>query len=242
MEFLQELHKTGPAAQVGWSLGEAWDYFLRGKSIFVFSWGDVGSLVQDEDRSRIKGRLGASILPIAEQYWDFEKQAWVDAEAGRTVGNTTGGSWHGVISAYSDNPEATYSLLALMAIKPVSMWNASYGWTGVDPGYSYQFLEPLGQAKVEDYVAADWNADDVVDYTQAYYDTFYAPTMMPYLRIPGTFEYWDILDKNLSATMAGEFGAKQALDATAAAWEEVTDRLDRAEQLRLYQDAIGYDG
>jgi len=242
LEFLQELHKTGPAAQVGWSLGEAWDYFLRGKSVFVFSWGDVGSLVQDEERSSIKGRLGSSILPIAEQYWDLETGAWVDAEAGRTVGNTTGGSWHGVVSAYSDNPEATYSLLALMAIKPVSMWNASYGWTGVDPGYSYQFLEPLGQAKVEDYVAADWNADDVVDYTQAYYDTFYAPVMMPYLRIPGTFEYWDILDKNLSATMAGEFEAKQALDATAAAWEEVTDRLDRAEQLRLYQDAIGYDG
>ena len=242
LEFLQELHKTGPAAQVGWSLGEAWDYFLRGKSVFVFSWGDVGSLVQDEGRSNIKGVLGSSILPIAEQYWDFETEQWVDAPEGRTVGNTTGGSWHGVVSAYSENPEATYSLLALMAIKPVSMWNASYGWTGVDPGYSYQFLEPLGQAKVEDYVAADWAASDVADYTQAYYDTFYAPTMLPYLRIPGTFEYWDILDKNLSATMAGEFAAKQALDATAAAWEEVTDRLGRDEQLRLYQDAIGYDG
>jgi multiple sugar transport system substrate-binding protein len=242
LEFLQELHKTGPAAQVGWSLGEAWDYFLRGKSIFVFSWGDVGSLVQDEDRSLIKGRLGSSILPISDKYWDLETGAWVDAPDGRAVGNTTGGSWHGVISAYSENPEATYSLLALMAIKPVSMWNASYGWTGVDPGYSYQFLEPLGQAKVEDYVAADWDAGDVEDYTQAYYDTFYAPVMMPYLRIPGTFEYWDILDKNLSATMAGEFEAKQALDATAAAWEEVTDRLGRAEQLRLYQDAIGYGG
>ncbi|MGI9504314.1 MAG: ABC transporter substrate-binding protein, partial [Geminicoccaceae bacterium] len=26
LEFLQDLHETGPAAQVGWSLGEAWDY------------------------------------------------------------------------------------------------------------------------------------------------------------------------------------------------------------------------
>ncbi len=242
LEFLQELHKTGPAAQVGWSLGEAWDYFLRGKSVFVFSWGDVGSLVQDEDRSRIKGLLGSSVLPVAEQYWDFETEAWVDAPEGRHVGNTTGGSWHGVVSAYSENPEATYSLLALMAIKPVSMWNASYGWTGVDPGYSYQFLEPLGQAKVEDYVAAGWNANDVGDYTQAYYDTFYAPTMLTYLRIPGTFEYWDILDKNLSATMAGDMTAQEALDATAATWEEITDRLGRDEQMRLYHDAIGYDG
>ena len=86
------------------------------------------------------------------------------------------------------------------------------------------------------------NASDVVDYTQAYYDTFYAPTMLTYLRIPGTFEYWDILDKNLSATMAGDMTAQEALDSTAATWEEITNRLGRDEQMRLYHDAIGYEG
>src|SRR3546814_10910443 len=73
LEFLQELHKTGPAAQVGWSLGEAWDYFLRGKSVFVYSWGDVGALVQDTSRSKIQGRMGASILLVSNEYWDFER-------------------------------------------------------------------------------------------------------------------------------------------------------------------------
>ena len=67
-------------------------------------------------------------------------------------------------------------------------------------------------------------------------------TALTYLRIPGTFEYWDILDKNLSATMSGEMSAQEALDATAAAWEGVTDRLGRDSQLQYYQDAIGYDG
>ena len=65
------------------------------------------------------------------------------------VGNTTGGSWHGVISNYSANPEATYSLLSLMAIKPASIWLAQNGWTGVDPGFTYQFLEPQGEAGLE---------------------------------------------------------------------------------------------
>ena len=95
---------------------------------------------------------------------------------------------------------------------------------------------------MDDYVAAGWDAGDVQEYTQAYYDNFYAPTMLTYLRIPGTFEYWDILDKNLSATMAGEFSAQEALDSTAATWEEITDRLGRDEQLRLYHEAIGYGG
>lgn len=241
LEFLQELHKTGPSAQVGWSLGEAWDYFLRGKSVFVFSWGDVGSLCQDESRSKIKGVCGTAMLPSSEEYYDFEKEEFVTLDEPRKVGNTTGGSWHGVISNYSANPEATYSFLALMAMRPTNLLNAQWGWTGVDPGYKYHLLEEDGgTATIEDYVAAGWNADDAKLYLKAYSEVFSAPTMLTYLRIPGTFEYWDILDKNLSAAMSGSTNAKQALDDTAAAWEQVTDRIGRDSQIRDYQAAIGY--
>ena len=75
LEFLQELHKTGPSAQVGWSLGEAWDYFLRGKSVFVFSWGDVGALCQDEARSKVKGKCAAAILPVLERVLRLRDEA-----------------------------------------------------------------------------------------------------------------------------------------------------------------------
>jgi multiple sugar transport system substrate-binding protein len=241
LEFLQELHKTGPSAQVGWSLGEAWDYFLRGKAIFVFSWGDVGALCQDTSRSKIKGKCAAAMLPSSNEYYDFEKKEFVKVEQPRQVGNTTGGSWHGVISNFSANPEAVYSFLSLMAIRPVSKLMATVGWDGVDPGFSYQFLEEDGgTAKIDDYVKAGWDANDAKTYTHAYHELFYAPTMLTYLRIPGSFEYWDILDKNLSAAMSGEKNAKQALDDTATAWEGVTDRIGRDKQKADYQAAIGY--
>jgi len=240
LEFLQELHKTGPAVQIDWSLNDTWDYFLGGKSIFAFSWANLASLAQDERRSKIKGKLGSSILPSSGQYWDLEEKRWVDVPGGRHVGNTTGGSRHGVISAFSKNPEAVYSLLALMALKPVSLWNARNGWTGVDPGYGFQFMKPQGEATVEDYTAAGWDAGDVEGFLTAYYDNFYAPTMQSYLRVPGTFEYWDILDKNLSSAISGQVSAQEALDATANAWDPITDRLDRSKQLKLYQESIGY--
>ena len=242
LEFLLDLHKTGPAAQVGWSLGEAWDYFLRGKAIFVYSWGDVGALCQDASRSKIQGKCAAAMLPSSEIYWDFEKKKFIDNKNPGAVGNTTGGTWHGVISAFSANVEATYSFLALMAIKPVSIWNANNGWTGVDPGFTYQFLAPEGEAKIEDYVKAGWNAADVKDYLKAYYDNYTAATMLAYLRIPGTFEYWDILDKNLSAAMSGTLSAKDALGRTARSWQQITDRIGRAKQLKAYRAAIGYKG
>lgn len=240
LEFLLELHKTGPAAQIGWSLGEAWDYFLRGKSVMVFSWGDVGALVQDETRSAIKGKLGASILPGVMEVFDREKGEWVTLDEPNIVGNTTGGSWHGVISALSPNPEVVYSLYAFMATEPVSIWNVNRGWTGVDPGVRFHFLEPFGTAKLEDYLAQGWDESDLRQYLDAYRDTFFAERSLNYLRIPGAFEYWMSLDQNLSAAMAGTLTPQQALDRTAQEWTEIVNRLGRDEQLRLYQEAIGY--
>ena len=91
LEFLQALHETGPSAQVGWSLGEAWDYFLRGKAVFVFSWGDVGSLCQDTKRSRIQGDCAASILPASQEYYDQAENLDRIAESGVRLDNC---HWH----------------------------------------------------------------------------------------------------------------------------------------------------
>jgi multiple sugar transport system substrate-binding protein len=242
LEYLKELARSGPPAQVSWSLGEAWDYFLRGKAIFNFSYGDVAPLAQDEQRSKIRGKIGSAILPASDTYWDMNKQEFVTTQEPRQVGNVTGGSWHGVVSSLSDSPEATYAFWSLMAVKPVSKWLATYGWDGVDPGYSYQFLEPVGEAKLEDYTSAGWDAEDVKQYLDAYHTNFNAPVMLPYLRITGTQEYYDLLDSNLSAAMSGAKSPQQALDDTAAGWEQVTDRLGRDQQLKAYQEAIGWKG
>lgn len=64
--------------------------------------------------------------------------------------------------------------------------------------------------------------------------------MLPYLRINGTEEYWRALDQNLSETMIGRLDPKKALERTAKEWDEITDRRGREEQLKQYQEAIGY--
>ena len=66
--------------------------------------------------------------------------------------------------------------------------------------------------------------------------------MLPYMRITGTQEYYDILDSNLSSAMSGAKTPQQALDDTAAGWQQVTDRLGRDKQLKAYQEAIGWKG
>ena len=59
--------------------------------------------------------------------------------------------------------------------------------------------------------------------------------MLPYLRIRGTPEYWSALDTQLAAALGGRKTAQAALDATAAAWNGITDRLGREQQLDAHQ-------
>jgi multiple sugar transport system substrate-binding protein len=155
------------------------------------------------------------------------------------VGNTTGGSWAGVISTFSDAPEASYYLLALMATNEKSAVYAQRGWDGVDPGRAFHFLPPNGSADVAGYEAAGWDTTDAEQYTNAYYEVFGNAVQLPYLRIPGTFEYWTALDVNLSQAATGQITAEDALQATFDEWQSITDRLGREEQLQSYRESLG---
>lgn len=241
LERLVELTKTGPRAQLAWSLGEAWDHFLKGKAALQFSWGDVGSLAQDAERSRIRGLLGCATLPGTLEVWDEAKKSFVKLKAPNLVANTVGASWHGVISKFAKSPEAAYDFLAWQATKPVNFFNVTHGWTGVNPGMSFHWLPPHGKADLKDYTDAGWDANDVKAYVKAYYENYHLTgTSLEYLRIPGTPEYWDALDLHVSEAVTGSVSPKDALERTAADWRKITERRGKDKQLKLYREAIGY--
>ncbi len=245
LEFLQELAATGQEAQFGWQLGEAWDNFLGGNAIATFSWGDVGSLSQNVERSAIRGSLGADVTPCSSEWYDRELgEIVVDTENPNCVGNTTGGSWHPTMSSFTENPELTYFYMALIANPSINFYNATTGWQGVDPCCTYQLYEPRGTAVSEDYTAVGFDASDMERYINAYGSNVYdKPTSVTYLRIPGTLEYiQETLDIRLSEAMTGQSTAQEALDNTAEDWDEITDDLDTDSQLEIYQQAIGYMG
>ncbi|GAB4451426.1 MAG: hypothetical protein Fur0044_46760 [Anaerolineae bacterium] len=240
METLVDLIQFGPEAMMGWSLGESWDYFLRGQAALTFTWGDLGALAQQEG-SAVTGKTGAAPMPGTMEYYNISTGEWVKTDEPNMVGNTTGGSWAGVISKFSDAPEATYYLLALMATKEKSSVYAARGWDGADPGRFSHYLPPEGTAKIEDYLAAGWDEQDIKDYTKAYFDNFSAEQQFPYLRIPGTFEYWTALDIHLSEAATGQSTPEEALKATAADFEQITDRLGRDQQLEVYKASLGFE-
>lgn len=146
-----------------------------------------------------------------------------------------------MISSASDVPDLAYYFLAMQATPPILFWNVTYGWTGVDPSSTPHLFPPAGEASVEDYVAAGYNADDVESYITAYGENLFGfPTSQTYLRIPGTPEYWNILDIRLAEAMTDQLEPQEALDLVAEEWEEITEDIGREFLLDIYQRSIGY--
>ncbi len=57
LEMMLKLNRTGPIEQIGWRLPQAWDYFLRGKAVFMYTWGDLGALVSGPGALAGEGRV-----------------------------------------------------------------------------------------------------------------------------------------------------------------------------------------
>jgi multiple sugar transport system substrate-binding protein len=238
MAIYSELVQYGPEAMAGWALGEAWDYFLRGNAVFTYSWGDVGALAVERN-AFVKGRIGTAPLPGTMAYVNPKTGEDYQVDQPNVVGNTTGGSWSGVIMKSSDEPELAYYWLALLATEPKQRFYAARGTDGVDPGKVYQILPPSGTGNVDDYVAQGWDPKDAEEYTHAYFENFQNPLQLPYLRIPGTFEYWTAMDVRLSEAVTGQSTPEEALQNMAQDFRDINDRLGVEQQLDIYKRSLG---
>lgn len=241
LEMVLALSKAGSPAMWGWSLGEAWADFLSGNAVMTFSWGDVGSLSQDPTQSVIQGKLGARGIPGTKHPYDREKGQFLDLETPNFVGNQVGCSWHPVISKYAKDPDLAYYFMAWQATPEINHWNVAYGWTGIDPGTTYDWFPPYGTAKIEDYVAGGYNAEDAKEFIGAYQDNFYNyPIFQNYMRIPGTPEMHEVWDVHLSEAVTGQLSPQEALNRTYQDWVRIIADYGKEDLLRLYQESIGY--
>jgi multiple sugar transport system substrate-binding protein len=241
LETLMKLSKTGSSAMWGWSLGEAWADFLSGKAVMTFSWGDVGSLAEDPTQSVITGKLGARGIPGTKTPYDLQNKKFLNLAKPNMVGNQVGCSWHPVISKYAKNPDLAYYFMAWQATPPINHWNVYMGWTGIDPGTTYDWFPPYGKATLKEYVDGGYNADDAKAFIGAFQDNFFNyKVFQNYMRVPGTPEMQEVWDVHLSEAITGQVSPKVALDRTYADWVRIVADLGKARLLKLYQESIGY--
>lgn len=208
--------------------------FPAGRVVFGLDWGDVGPITVDPNSSVVQGLAGFGVLPGAEQYYDRASGEWVDAEGGvNSAPFIAFGGWVISVSADTEVADAAFDYVSYLASKDLAGVLATTGGTGVNPLRQSQF------DNLDLWINAGFDEESAQDYLDAVLDTINDPNAILDLRIPGAFEYFDALDFGISQAVAGNMSAQEAMDGVAETWNEITDRLGRENQLKLYQESLG---
>lgn len=224
----------GSPEQNQWDVTNTRVSFPAGCCVLNIDWGDVGPISYNPNASVIIGNTGFAPLPAADRYWNYETGEWVE-EVNRAPFIAFGG-WIIGIPADSDVKEAAFDLASFMASPEMVKLLAVTADTGINPSRFSQFED------VQSWVDAGFDQAGAEDYLQAVLDTINDPNAVLDLRIRGSAEYLQVLDVEVSRALANEITPQEAMDNIAATWNEISDRLGRAEQLEQYRNAVGFQG
>ena len=202
-----------PEAYTGdWSV--SYDRFPAGQIFMAIAWPSLGQFAEDPKASKIAGQVGFAKLP-----GNLYKGNLVRATP-HVVG------WSLTVSKYGKSPETAY-LIAQWLNSPSASLEVITTKGTLDP-FRYNHFE---NAKLMQTYGPELGPVLKGNTEQSF----------PDVSLRGANEYLDVLNLNVQSAVAGQISAKEALDKTAAKWQEITDRLGRKEQLKAWQSEIkGY--
>lgn len=205
-----------PPDVLNFGYDELRDVFIQGRAAMVVQWTDVPKKAADPSQSVIVGNVGVGRVPGTVVGDEVVHRSMMPV--GRVVG----------VAADSDVPEAAYCVAKHIAYNR-SVENVSSPLTGLDPYRLSQLDNPSAFAPL----MGEENAVAYLDGLKvALQDGF------PEIFIPGAAQYEDVLDLHVNRALAGEETPQEALDAVAAEWEAITDRLGREAQIAVWQQAL----
>jgi len=217
LENMKELLKYSPPGVLSWEWDELYTAAMKDGTVGMWiHWTDEGrgfnTLAPLPMDNPPKPVLGISASPGYEVGGKVYQFTVVDS------------AWVASICKDSKNKDAAYAVLKHMFAPGPS--NVGYimdpviGW---DPSRYSHFNSKAWREKVpgiENYLALELKALE---------------SGYPMLKIPGAFEYNDVLDLNVSKYLAGEFAtAKETLDTVAARWNELNKKFGVEKQKGFY--------
>jgi multiple sugar transport system substrate-binding protein len=244
LNIYKETGKYGPPDELNHDIGATRGLFLAGRSALTIDWGDIGPLAIDETQSKVKGRVGAIILPGSKEVLNREtgKLEACNAELSPYAENGINrapyaafGGWSGGINAKinKNKKQAAYAFLSYLSQPEQSNIDVTIGWTGMNP---YRVSQT---SSVDPWVAAGFSKEAAKDYLGAINATLNSPNMASDLRIPGAAQYQGtVLDRELARFLAGQISAEETASAIEAGWEEITEDFGREEQRELYLSGL----
>ncbi len=226
-----------PADQINADPGTtAFQQFLPGTGALLEWWGDIGTVAKTSDTATIGDMLDFDILPASDDVYNFRKGAWEKLPTGPNIAPNMAYLGWGIyvmksVDGDAQRHKAAWSAAAHLGGKDLSMWTAAYP-SGFQP---YR----KSHTNLDLWALAGYDKKYIGSYMDSQSTSYNHPNSAIEPRIPGIFQYYSIAEDELAKVFAGKETAQQGADNVAAAWEKLTDKLGRENQVKYYRIAMG---
>jgi multiple sugar transport system substrate-binding protein len=226
-----------PADQINADPGTtAFQQFLPGTGALLEWWGDIGTVAKTSDTATIGDTLDFDILPASDDVYNFRKGAWEKLPSGPNIAPNMAYLGWGIyvmksVDGDAQRHKAAWSAAAHLGGKDLSMWTAAYP-SGFQP---YR----KSHTNLDLWALAGYDKKYIGSYMDSQSTSYNHPNSAIEPRIPGIFQYYSIAEDELAKVFAGKETAQQGADNVAAAWDKLTDKLGRENQVKYYRIAMG---
>ena len=226
-----------PADQLNADPGtSAFQQFLTGTGSLLEWWGDIGTVAKTSDTATIGDALDFDILPSSDDVYNFRKGQWEKLPTGPNQAPNMAYLGWGIyvmksVDSDAKRHKAAWSAAAHLGGKDLSMWTAAYP-SGFQP---YR----KSHANLDLWALAGYDKKYIRSYMDSQSTSYNHPNSAIEPRIPGIFQYYSIAEDELTRVFAGKETAQQGADNIASAWEKLTDKLGRDQQVKYYRIAMG---
>ena len=221
--------RFGPPGMANFAGHDVRDRFVSGQVAMAIDWADMGVHAANSPVSVVADKIGYAQLPAAEQVYDSRHGKW-DKRLNQV--SSISGNWTFFVSKASPNKALAFEFAAHMTAKELTKRLTAVSGTAVNPSRYSHFDDP-----------AAWNQSGFSTASaRAYLDEItrsLANTNVVFdITIPGAGEYYRTADALVAKAVSGELTPQEALKRVAAAWEEITDRLGRQQQIAFYKASL----
>jgi multiple sugar transport system substrate-binding protein len=223
----------GTPGMINQSFLDARTEFTSGKALFNYEWADIGTLSIDPKTSRVKDKVGFSPQPGSNQVYNHRTKRWQTFEEVSDAPYLAANGWIQVVPKSSRHKEAAWDLAVFMGTQPRATELAVLPGSGVNPNRESQLRN------IEPWLEAGFDQASAGEYLDAIRKILGHDNAVQDLRIPAVVDYQDALESRLSSALAGRTDPASALADAAKAWDDITDRVGRDEQLNHYRKSLG---
>ena len=230
-DYIKSVQYSPPGA-LNFNSGDIRTTFASGAVAMNFDWGDTGTIGADPEQSQVAGNLGFFILPGSTSIYNYKSGEWDEFDSVVKSPFMAYGGWVASVPTTSEQQTCAWDYVMWYTSPENSSADVVTGGTGINPYRISHFENVNNWLNVFSQAEAD-------SYLEVQRGSIEAENVALDFRLPGYFQYTEVLEIELSKALNGDVEPQAALDAIAEEWNKLTDEFGRDEQLAIYRSSMG---